>query len=132
MKPSDKRIEKLLEQGCQSMEDLPVEYDTASVCSYSSEAFNYCEEHNIERRSAAYERAVYGCHLADIIDRMELAMERLIDERDTLLHHIAYNAEAGELCVYCQDKDCTADREPCAGCEHFDRFNYYPWEDDEE
>lgn len=72
---ADERIEKLLNKFGQTISDLPTSYANHSVIHARFSALGWINEHwkNIPDEKRISDE--YICHLADIIDRMEVALE---------------------------------------------------------
>ena len=76
---ADERIEKLLNRFGQTISDLPITYPPSHRCSARSAAFKWTAENKPELLKTQFiiigMMSTYVCHLADIIDRMEIALE---------------------------------------------------------
>ncbi len=123
MNVCDTRIAALLDRAGQTMSDLPINYDTASILSLSNEAWKYIQDNNLEHRSAGYDRAVYACHLADIIDRLELALYNVVEQRDALLKELPECD--GYVCATCEHIVEKGDCDECKSCD--DHCSWWEW-----
>lgn len=70
---ADERIEKLLNRFGQTIEDLPKRYSATSQASARKEAAKF--DLQTRRVVSISPESSYICHLADVIDRMEIALE---------------------------------------------------------
>ena len=70
---ADERIERLLNRFGQTIEDLPKRYSATSQASARKEAAKF--DLQTRRVVSISPESSYICHLADVIDRMEAALE---------------------------------------------------------
>lgn len=79
---ADERIEKLLNRFGQTISDLPTTYHPSHRCSARCAAFDWIEKNKPELLETPFliigMLSTYVCHLADIIDRMEIALETAV------------------------------------------------------
>lgn len=68
---ADERIQALLDKCGQTMEDLPQSYDFEKCQLCRNQAGDWAHNHHNEQAPLTQ----YACHMADLIDRMELALE---------------------------------------------------------
>lgn len=82
---ADERIENLLNEFGQTISDLPKPQtaDYAYTRFPLWKALTTAIEWHGRTNSGSLDTEDYICHLVDVIDRMELALERAIWERDT-------------------------------------------------
>lgn len=88
----NERLEQLLNKAGSTLEGLPKEYSCDQCVSAIHMAFEAFPDAQMESGS-------YICHLADIIDRFEVALNNVLVERDALLNDLR---ESTECCSYCK------------------------------
>lgn len=98
----DERLEALLNRAGQTISDLkPLSLNTQYYWGADSNLVDYAS------KSREYAQKVV-MHLTDIIDRMEIALENVIGERDYLRSRFH--------CFFCKHYDDMTTTEPCKSC----------------
>lgn len=123
---ANERLEKLLNRAGQTISDLPRKgmevsepYPLDACPKANGAAWNWyldigCDMDAYDSTRTKLVLKLYILHLADVIDRMETALENVIGERD----YLAYRFSQVDCdCDICEYKDLTVLDDPCAPCD---------------
>lgn len=116
---ADERIEKLLNRFGQTISDLPITYHPSHRYSARSAAYNWAEKNKPELLEAPFATLpTYICHLCDVIDRMEIALETAVRCTDCGTCEFEHTGECSGIieCNYRICDGCLMDSDGMEGC----------------